>query len=160
MQPNELDTLTTFTLEACKRLAEVLGDDAPKVSNQWVGTSVWDETMQSDYETPSTPKRSTWVPAYRLDDLDGATWKKIVEKLGWQDDKFHYYPLVWGYKDNETKIEVVMLDHWENIALSFHQAWLTGGYPEASKYLIDILQGYGNQTQTSQEEAYEANQGG
>lgn len=27
----------------------------------WVNGELWDETMQSDYETPATPPRSEWV---------------------------------------------------------------------------------------------------
>ena len=37
--------------------------------NYYVGEELWDETMQSDYEVPNTPKRSTWVYAPSLEEL-------------------------------------------------------------------------------------------
>lgn len=122
MQPNELDTLTTFTLEACKRLAEVLGEDSPKT--YWV----WGTNNRGKFLYEPVPhneiKYAGWVYAYRLDDLDGATWKKIGERMGW--DEQNPFAREWVKEPREMYL-----------------TWLTRGYPEASKYLIDILQGYG-----------------
>ena len=37
--------------------------------DHYVGKEVWDETMQSDYETRNTPLRSTWIKCQTLSEL-------------------------------------------------------------------------------------------
>ena len=46
--------------------------------NYWVGDSVWDETAQSDYETPRTPPRDTWVYSPTLEELIEACGESFI----------------------------------------------------------------------------------
>jgi len=122
--------METFSLEACQRLAEVLGEDIPKT--YWV----WGTNNRGKFLYEPVPhneiKYAGWVYAYRLDDLTKEVWEEIGGKLVWP-------------KPCEGKCWCTgeCKKTWFAHATNTHQAWLTGGYPEASKYLIDILQGYG-----------------
>ena len=129
--------METFSLEACQRLAEVLGEDAPKAKLWWVfkGQNLYLYNLE-EWEVCSNyvgfAKDGHYYPAYRLDDLTQEVWEKIGERMGWPKPC-----------DGKCWCTGECKKTWFAHATNTHQAWLTGGYPEASKYLIDILQGYG-----------------
>lgn len=119
--------MTTFTLEACQRLAEVLGEDAPESSLVWnqIEKVIGNEIDAGDPPEIVWETRHRWdtpfdgynlPPAYRLDDLTKEVWAKLI---------------------NGGALQQLQ------VAQAVYGLWFTGGYPEASKYLIDILQGYG-----------------
>lgn len=70
-----------ITYELAKRLKDA-GFPCQK-GDYFVGKNLWDETMQSDYEMPSTPSRSTWVYAPTLSELIemcGSRFKRLVRQ--------------------------------------------------------------------------------
>jgi hypothetical protein len=47
---------------------------------KWVGDQLWDETQQSDYESPSTSPRSTWIAAFTVAELGNLLLARIFHK--------------------------------------------------------------------------------
>jgi hypothetical protein len=49
---------------------------------KWVGDQLWDETQQSDYESPSTSPRSTWIAAFTgFTPSFGDVWRGLVSPV-------------------------------------------------------------------------------
>ena len=122
--------MTTFSLEACQRLAEVLGEENPRrepFDFLWCKDTIDNESYvitrgefeSADYFDPQ--REDILAGAYRLDDLTKEVWEKIKERA--RPDSSYAY-----------------------LAADLFEEWFYNGYKGASKYLIDILQGYGNQT--------------
>ena len=68
-----------------RKFAQGLVDIGVKADSifKWVGNEVWDETMQSDYETSRMKfPRSTWLPAWTVAEL-GDLLKHYDVTLPW-----------------------------------------------------------------------------
>lgn len=50
----------------------------------WVDGALWDETMQSDYESPMTPSRDKWVSAFTVAEL-GEMLPRYTKCWQWHD---------------------------------------------------------------------------
>lgn len=157
----------TFSLPNCKRLAELLGDKTPKTWFVWVergqpygdgygntaeylttelvvfvggetgylcqgarssqgkdykGDIKFDAVAVPEYGSDNYVHYPVSCPAFTIADLDAEVWQAIGEKLGWNGEA----GLTNAYS-------------WKGRAQKCYKVWLTGGYPEADKYLAEIL---------------------
>ncbi len=85
------------SLEISKKLREA----GIKMDTQfwWVDGELWDKTMQSDYETPSTPPRSEWLPSPLTDEL-----------LAMLPDYIGNKKLIIRKQDNDWRVSYFFLD--------------------------------------------------
>lgn len=108
--------MTTFDLPTCKRLAKILGHKCPKTGLYFHdhGEGVGVEACNGWGH-----EKEVIAPAFRLDNLTAEVWQEIGKKLGWRN----------AYR----------MEKWKYYAGTTYQAFLVGGYPEASKYLCSII---------------------
>ena len=81
---------------------------------QWVGKEIWDKGMQSEYETPATPPRSSWTSAFTVaelremlpDHVDTKQWQ--YDLSCWKEDdgwRIHYGRIGQLYEQLEAPTE-------------------------------------------------------
>ena len=73
----------------------------------WVGREIWDECMQSDYETPSTPSRDKWNSAFTVAELG----EILPISTGYGKNN----PTTWSvyYKNTSGELEPNLTDKYE-----------------------------------------------
>jgi|RhiMethySRZTD1v2_1073278.scaffolds.fasta_scaffold1222281_1 hypothetical protein len=89
-------------LELSKRLKE-LGVKQESYF-KWVGAQLWDETQQSDYESKSTPPRSTCIAAFTVAELG-----ELLPPYWMLLKNIDYFRLLWWKASPEDEYQETLM---------------------------------------------------
>lgn len=154
-----------FSKDLCQKLDKM--GVACGNHDMYVGKEVWNETMQSDYETESTQPRSTWVKAYdfasimRPEALMAVFGEQDALRIGlhkegyveaWAAEHYNEKNHKYGKGASRERVKTVAEGDWEywkktgkvkpEYIFHAHQlldAYLDGGLQAVEQYLLEYL---------------------